>query len=156
MPPAKGDGILYQETVRPPIWLLTFLFFLLASVALSIWAAFDNRAGLITLILAIVALPVINHAMLLRISVDAKELRVGRAHIEREYLDHAVPLSIDQMRLIRGREADPAAYLALRFWQPRGVRIGLRDARDATPYWLVSSKKANDLAAVLNTMKSEV
>lgn len=153
MPPAKDDGILYQETVRPPIWLLAFLFFLLASVALSIWAAFDNRAGLIALILAVVALPVINNAMLLRISVDPKELRVGPAHIERHYLGEAVPLTIDQMRLTRGREADPAAYLALRFWQPRGVKIGLQDARDATPYWLISSKKADDLAQVLNNQQ---
>jgi len=150
VPPAKEDGILYQETVRPPIWVLAFLFFLLGSVALSIWAAFDNRAGLIALILAIAAPPVINNAMLLRISVDTKELRVGPAHIERQYLGEAVSLTIDQMRLTRGRDADPAAYLALRFWQPRGVKIGVQDGRDATPYWLISSRKANDLAQALN------
>jgi hypothetical protein len=66
-----------------------------------------------------------------------------------------VALTIDQMRLTRGRDADPAAYLALRFWQPRGVKIGVRDQRDATPYWLISSKKANDLAQVLNNQKKE-
>ncbi|HEY3292221.1 MAG TPA: DUF3093 domain-containing protein [Candidatus Nanopelagicaceae bacterium] len=155
MPPVKDERILYKETVRPPLWLLAFIFFLLASVALSIWAAFDNRSGLIALILAVIALPVINNAMLLHIRVDAMELRVGRAHIERQYLDGAVALTIDQMRLTRGRDADPAAYLALRFWQPRGVKIGVRDQRDATPYWLISSKKANDLAQVLNNQKKE-
>lgn len=151
MPPVNDERILYQETLRPPIWLLGFLFFLLASVALSIWAAFDDRSGLITLILAIAALPVINKAMLLRIRVDASELRVGRAHIERKYLDHAIALTMDEMRLTRGRDADPAAYLALRFWQPRGVKIGVRDVRDSTPYWLISSKNAQGLAEALNS-----
>lgn len=150
MQPAK---ITHAETVRPPIWLLAFIFFLLGSLALSIWAAFDNRAGLIALILALVALPVINHAMLMRISVSSSELRVGRAHIERGYLGPAHLLTIDQMRLTRGRDADPAAFLALRFWQPRGVKIEIHDARDSTPYWLISSKNAQGLVEAL-TKKS--
>jgi hypothetical protein len=129
---------------------VAFIFFLLGSLALSIWAAFDNRAGLIALILALVALPVINQAMLMRISVTATEFRVGRAHIERTYLGPARDLSIDQMRLTRGRDADPAAYLALRFWQPRGVKIDVLDARDSTPYWLISSKNPKGLVEALN------
>lgn len=148
--PSEGQKVSYKETLRPPIWLLGFIFFLLASVALSIWAAFDNRSGLIALILAVLALPVINNAMILRITLDEGELRVGRAHIQHRYLNEAVALSTEQMRLTRGRDADPAAYLALRFWQPRGVKIGVQDSRDATPYWLISSKKAVEFAAVLN------
>lgn len=150
MSPSKENKVFYKETLRPPVWLLAFLFFLLASVALSIWAAFDNRSGLISLILAIVAMPVINNAMILRISVDENELRVGRAHIERAYLARPIALTIDETRLIRGRDADPAAYLALRFWQPHGVKISVRDPRDSTPYWLISSKNAKGLVNALN------
>jgi hypothetical protein len=146
----QPQKILYSETVRPPIWLLAFIFFLLGSVALAIWAAFDNRSGLIALILAIAALPLLNNAVLLRISLDSHELRVGRAHIDRAFLGQGQVLSIDEMRLTRGRNADPAAYLALRFWQPRGVKIDLRDARDSTPYWLISSKNSNGLVEALN------
>lgn len=142
--------IIHSETLRPPLWLLAFIFFLLGSVALSIWAAFDNRSGLIALILALVALPIINHSMLMRITVSQTELRVGRAHIERTYLGPAHVLTIDEMRMTRGRDADPAAYLALRFWQPRGVKIEINDARDSTPYWLISSKNAKGLVEALN------
>lgn len=142
--------IIHSETLRPPLWLLAFIFFLLGSVALSIWAAFDNRSGLIALILALVALPIINNAVFLRITVSETELRVGRAHIERTYLGSAHVLTIDEMRLTRGRNADPAAYLALRFWQPRGVKIEINDARDSTPYWLISSKNAKGLVEALN------
>lgn len=150
MQPSKQERVLYKETLRPPFWLLAFVFFLLASVALSIWAAFDDRSGLIALILAVAAMPAINNAMILRISVDENELHVGRAHIERVYLDHPIALTIDEMRLTRGRNADPAAYLALRFWQPRGVKISVRDPRDLTPYWLISSKNAKGLAGALS------
>lgn len=147
---AEKDGkIIFSETVRPPLWLLAFVFFLLGSVALSVWAAFDNLAGLITLILALVALPVINNAMLLRIEITQKNLRVGPAHIQRAYLGQATALGIERMRLTRGRDADPAAYLALRFWQPRGVKIEVKDDRDPTPYWLVSSKNAKALVEAL-------
>lgn len=147
MQPEKN---IYSETVRPPVWLLAFIFFLLSSVALAIWAAFDNRSGLIALFLSIAVLPLINNAMLLRISLSPSELRVGRAHIARTYLGLAQVLTIDEMRLSRGRNADPAAYLALRFWQPRGVKIDIRDARDSTPYWLISSKNAKGLVEALN------
>jgi hypothetical protein len=146
----KEEMLIYSETLRPPLWLLTFIFFLLASVALAIWAAFDNRSGLIALILALGILPVMNNAMLLRISLSDSELRVGRAHIPRTYLGRAQVLTIDDMRLTRGRDADPAAYLALRFWQPRGVKIEIRDVRDSTPYWLISSKKAKGLVEALS------
>ena len=147
---AEKDGkVIFSETVRPPLWLLAFIFFLLGSVALSIWAAFDNLAGLITLILSLIALPVINNAMLLRIEITQKVLRVGRAHIQRRYLGEATALDVERMRMTRGRDADPAAYLALRFWQSHGVKIEVKDDRDPTPYWLVSSKKAKGLVEAL-------
>ncbi len=147
----QTEKVIYSETLRPPLWLLAFIFFLLASLALAIWAAFDNRSGLIALIISLALLPLINNAMLLRISINASELRIGRAHIARAYLGLAQSLSIDEMRLTRGRNADPAAYLALRFWQPRGVKIDLRDARDPAPYWLISSKNASRLVDALAT-----
>jgi hypothetical protein len=149
MPEKKEEIVIYSETVRPPFWLLAFIFFLLGSAALAIWAAFDNRSGLIALIIALALLPVLNYAMVLRISLTERELRVGRAHIERTYVGRSQVLTIDEMRLTRGRDADPAAYLALRFWQPRGVKIEVRDARDSTPYWLISSKNAKRLVEAL-------
>jgi hypothetical membrane protein len=83
MPEKKEEMVIYSETVRPPFWLLAFIFFLLGSVALAIWAAFDNRSGLIALIIALALLPVLNYAMVLRISLTERELRVGRAHARR-------------------------------------------------------------------------
>lgn len=140
----------YSEVVKPPLWLLAFIFFLLASVALSIWAAFDNPAGVIALAVGIGFLFIIRNALIMRIDLTSSELRVGSAHIDRSYLADATELSVEQMRLTRGRDADPAAFLAIRFWQPHGVKITLDDPRDPTPYWLISVKNAKGLVEVLN------
>lgn len=147
--PEKNTQTNYAEVVRPPFWLISFIFFLLGSLALSIWAAFDNPAGQIALTIAIIAVLVISDQVAMQIGVSETELRVGDAHIERIYLGQVQVLSSEEMRLARGRDADPAAFLAIRFWQPRGIKIKICDPRDPTPYWLVSSKRAGLLSEAL-------
>jgi len=139
------------EVVKPPIWLLAFIFFLLASVALSVWAAFANPAGLVTLAIGIVLLFFVRNALIMRIDLTSRELRIGSAHIDRAYLGEVKELTIEEMRLARGRDADPAAFLSIRFWEPHGVKITVDDPRDPTPYWLISAKNAKGLVEALKT-----
>ncbi len=145
----KAEKILYSESVRPPLWLIAFIFFLLSSLALSIWAAFDNPAGQISLALSFGAVAFMAIKVALKIEVSADEFRAGNAHIELKYLGKVEELSVARMRLIRGRDADPAAFLAIRFWQPRGIKIEVCDPRDPTPYWLVSSRRGAELVQAL-------
>ena len=84
------------------------------------------------------------------IEVDEKELRINNAHIELKYLGDIRILDTDSMRLVRGRDADPAAFLAMRFWTSRGVLVRVKDDRDTTPYWLITSKRGDQLAAALS------
>ena len=53
------------------------------------------------------------------------------------------------MRLQAGRDADARAYLLLRPYLKRGVRIDLTDPSDPAPYWLISSRRPDGLAAAL-------
>jgi hypothetical protein len=53
------------------------------------------------------------------------------------------------MSLMRTRNADPAAYLAIRFWTSHGVKIEISDERDRTPYWLVTTKRGGELIQAL-------
>ncbi|MEI9907484.1 MAG: DUF3093 domain-containing protein [Actinomycetota bacterium] len=137
--------------VRPPFWLLLFIFFLLASLAVSIWAAFNDLTGLIALLLGLAATLWLRRSLALHIYLTEDELRVGNAHIERKYLADVVALNDVQMKLVRGRDADPAAFLALRFWQPRGVKININDERDPTPYWLITSKNSEKFRQALTS-----
>jgi hypothetical protein len=142
--------VIFREVLRPPIWVLAFIYFLFLSIVLSVWAALDNRATLVTLALSTIALIWISIAMTSEITFDGEVLRIDKANIDLKYLGKATVLDKNAMRLLRTRDADPAAYLAIKFWEPRGVRIELNDARDKTPYWLVTSKRGEEIAALLN------
>jgi len=141
--------VLFKEVIRPPLWLLAFIYFLLLSLVIAIWAAFDNQSALIAWIAATAGVAIIALSARSGITLDANELRIGRAHIEVKYLKSVALLTKDEMRLLRTRDADPAAYLAITFWISTGVKITLQDERDSTPYWLVSSRKAEELTRTL-------
>ena len=145
---AKSE-VIFKEVIRPPLWLLAFIYFMFLSLVVAIWAALDNRSAFIALILATVALITIARSARSEIVVTENELRVGRAHIELKYLSKVEQIDTQQMRLLRTRDADPAAYLAITFWISTGVKITLQDDRDPTPYWLVSCKKSKELTSTL-------
>jgi hypothetical protein len=142
--------VIFREVLRPPIWVLAFIYFLFLSIVLSVWAALDNRATLVTLALSTIALIWISISMTSEITFDGEVLRIDEANIDLKYLGEATVLDKNAMRLLRTRDADPAAYLAIKFWEPRGLRIDLNDSRDKTPYWLVTSKRGEEIAALLN------
>ena len=141
--------MLFREVIRPPLWLLAFIYFLLLSLVIAIWAAFDNRSAFIAWVCATISIVAISFSARSVIALDENELRIGRAHIELKYLESVELLTKDQMRLLRTRDADPAAFLAITFWISTGVKITLKDERDSTPYWLVSSRKSEELTSTL-------
>lgn len=142
--------MIFKEVLRPPIWLLAFIYFLLLSLVIAIWAAFDNNVALVAFIVATIAIVYIAIAMRSTITLDGDELRIDRAHIEIKYLGSATVVDSQTMRLLRTRDADPAAYLAIRFWISKGIKITVVDPRDPTPYWLITSKRGEEIAALLD------
>ena len=141
--------MVFREVIRPPLWVLAFIYFLFLSLVIAIWAALDNRSALISWIAATLGIIAIAIRWRTEITVDEKELRIGGAHIELKYLKEVSALSAQEMRLMRTRDADPAAFLALAFWIPAGVKIVLNDDRDSVPYWLISVRKSEELTRTL-------
>ncbi len=135
--------------LRPPIWVLAFIYFMFLSLVIAIWAAFDTIATMVAFTIATLAMPFIALSLTSRISVDQRELRIDKAHIELKYLGKVTVLDSDAMRMLRTRDADPAAFLAIKFWAAKGIKIEVTDQRDSTPYWLVTSKRGEKLAALL-------
>jgi hypothetical protein len=141
--------VIFTEVLRPPLWVLAFIYFMLLSLVIAIWAALDATATIGAFILATLAIPVIAKSLTSKITVSENELRIDKAHIERKYLGKVTVLDSDAMRLLRTRDADPAAYLAIKFWAAKGIKIEITDSRDTTPYWLITSKRGEELAASL-------
>lgn len=138
-----------REVIRPPLWVLAFIYFMFLSLVIAIWAALGNTSALIALIAATALIFFIAIAARSQIVLTDTELILGKAHIERKYLGEITILDRDAMRLIRTRDADPAAFLAIKFWISTGVKIAINDDRDPTPYWLVSTRKAEELKRTL-------
>ena len=57
--------------------------------------------------------------------------------------------SADKAALLRGPRADPAAHLFLRPYVKRAVYVGVADPSDGVPYWLISTRHPDRLAAAL-------
>lgn len=143
----------FKERSPWPIWLWLFLLFLAASLALAVWAALGTRWGSITMLVQCLGLIFLSQKTVLTIEVSEDQLRVGDAHIDRKFLGQVIALSSDEMRQWRGPRSDPAGFMVLRFWIATGVKIEIKDPNDPTPYWLVSSKKAQPLVAALSLNK---
>jgi hypothetical protein len=141
--------MVFREVIRPPLWVLAFIYFMFLSLVIAIWAALDNRSALISWIAATLGIIAIAIRWRTQITVDENELRIGQAHIELKYLKQVSALSRDEMRRMRTRDADPAAFLALAFWIPTGVKILINDDRDSVPYWLISVRKSEELTSTL-------
>jgi hypothetical protein len=84
-----------------------------------------------------------------RVSVGNGEFRAGRAHIPLEHVGEVEALDPERTRLVAGREADARAYLLLRPYLKRSVRVTITDERDPAPYWLVSTRHPDALVAAL-------
>ncbi len=86
-----------------------------------------------------------------RITVSDDVLRAGAATVPLRLCADAVTLDASATRALRGPLADARAFLLLRPYIATGVRVGLADARDPTPYWLLSSRRPDELAGAVRT-----
>ncbi|HET9761644.1 MAG TPA: DUF3093 domain-containing protein [Nocardioidaceae bacterium] len=140
----------YDERLGVPLrwWALATMF--LASmliaflVATPAWVAVAGTAVLVALVLTLF----LGYGAA-RVSVRDGVLTAGRARISLEHVGEVEALDAARTRLLAGREADARAYLLLRPYLSRAVRIGIDDPADPTPYWLVSSRRPDRLAAAL-------
>ena len=139
----------FREIIRPPLWLIAFIYFMLFSLVLAIWAAFDNRTAIGAAIVAVVIGALALFKIKGEINCDGQELRVGRAHIGYQFCGEVTVLSRAEFLRARTREVDPAAHLALFFWISEGVKIEITDPRDPTPYWLISTRHGKDIKRAL-------
>jgi hypothetical protein len=89
-----------------------------------------------------------------RVAVADGRLQAGKARIGLEHVGEVTPLDAEAMRRLAGRDADARAYLLLRPYLKRGVRVEITDPADPAPYWLISSRRPDRLAAALMGTRS--
>jgi hypothetical protein len=84
-----------------------------------------------------------------RVSVADGWLRAGRARIEAAYVGEVTALDAEETRRVAGPEADARAYLLLRPYLKRAVRVEITDPADPAPYWLLSTRHPDELATAV-------
>ncbi len=84
-----------------------------------------------------------------RVSVSGGELHAGAAHVPLTLLRDARALDPATTRHELGPGLDARAHLCLRGWVRTAVRVELDDPADPTPYWVVSTRHPEALAAAL-------
>jgi hypothetical protein len=139
--------MLFRERLTVPLiwWLLAGLFAL--SVLLAVGAYLGPTWGVgAAVAITIVATAIFVSASIV-ISVDSQEIRVGRASIEHAYIAACRALDAEQTRQRAGVAADARAHLVLRPYVKTAVEITLNDQDDPVPYWLLSTRRPQKLAA---------
>ncbi|MBD7916714.1 DUF3093 domain-containing protein [Cellulomonas sp. Sa3CUA2] len=84
-----------------------------------------------------------------RVEVARGTLRAGTAQIPVRLL--AAPRVLDRaaLRTELGPALDARAFACLRSWIGTAVRVEVRDPQDPTPYWIVSTRRPDELVAAL-------
>lgn len=76
-------------------------------------------------------------------------LRVGSTHLPRAHVGDVAVLDPRDFRAELGPQADARAWLRTRPYIDAGVRVEVADPSDPTPYWLISSRHPEAVAAAL-------
>jgi hypothetical protein len=142
------EKILYREWQYPRI--SSFLPLLLFVPAVWIVAApFKTDAGIfigLGLCLIGIALKLLNAPHIL---VTDQLLRIGSASIPRKALGEVLVVAKDNQFFERGANLDARAQVFLKYGLPELLKVKVIDPNDPTPYLLVSSRNAKDLASAL-------
>jgi len=84
------------------------------------------------------------------IEVTDGRLRAGKAQIAVDLLGAVTTMDdAEAMRTALGPALDGRAFVCLRAWARTGVQVELKDPLDPTPYWLLSTRRPQELAAAL-------
>jgi len=144
----------FRERLTVPImwWVLACLFSL--SVLIAVAAYLGPTWGVGTAIATFLAAAAIFASASIVISVGDQEIHVGRATIEHAYIAGCRALTAEETRRRTGIEADARAHLVLRPYIKTAVEITLEDPMDPVPYWLVSTRRPQRLAAALEDAAS--
>ncbi|MET8576126.1 DUF3093 domain-containing protein [Streptomyces sp. NPDC005012] len=89
-----------------------------------------------------------------RIRVAGDTLIAGEARVPLSALGEAEVLDPAEARAWRSHKADPRAFMLLRAYVPRALRIVVVDPQDPTPYLYLSSREPERLAAAVEAART--
>jgi len=145
----------YDERLGVPLrwWAQGVMF--VASLWLALIVAVPGPAAWLCsgIALTLLALLLLSYGSA-RTSVEDGWFRAGRARIEAVHLGAVTALDAEETRRVAGPEADARAYLVLRPYLKRAVKVEITDPADPAPYWLVCTRHPEELAKAITELAS--
>jgi len=144
----------YHERLRVPVswWVLGMISILMLGAGFLAGFDWEPALAVYATLTAGLAAILIGWGRL-RTEVADGELRVGRDRLPLAVAGEVTPLDEDQTRALRGPRADPAAYLMARPYLPRAVYIAVDDPLARGPYWLIGTRRPEELAAAIEAAR---
>ncbi|NLB46299.1 MAG: DUF3093 domain-containing protein [Microbacteriaceae bacterium] len=142
----------YRERLWPSLWLLGILLLLLPSVMLIVIPL--NAA--LAVPIAIATYVIIAGTLILvspKVEVTGDSLVAGNAHIPLSMLGDVTLLGSSSLKRVIGPEADARAYLVVRGHLHQGIKVAVTDERDPAPYWVITSRKPQELARAIENAR---
>lgn len=139
----------YRERLWPSPWIYVAPLLLLPA-SILVLAPVSLPAGIATGIILYVATVGALTVTAPVIEVRDGRLHAGRADIALAHVGEAVGADAAAARVERGTGLDARAYLVIRGWVQPVVRVPITDPSDPAPYWLLSTRHPDELAAAIN------
>ena len=143
---------IYREKLWPAWWLFVATA-LVIPASLLVFVPINFTTGVIV---AIVLYSGCCLALVLGspvIEVTDDRLVAGRATLPIEATGVAAAFRGEEARLQRGQKLDARAWLLIRGWVAPVVTVAVVDDGDPTPYWLLSTRNPEALAAAIAQAK---
>jgi hypothetical protein len=144
------NQLLFREKLTPPLWGWVALTGFSLMLAISVSAVFGNFVAIIVFLILDVLFIFIAIRFSPVIKVDDQYLYANKAKLPLKIISQATSLNARQTTKIRGVDADPKCFSATSPLINTAIRIDFEDLADPHTYWLLSTRKPEQLSKVLN------
>lgn len=140
---------LYRERLWPAVWLYV-AYALVIPASLLVLLPISVAAGVATAVVLYAACIGFLFVQSPKLEVTDRAFTAGKASIPTQFIGETTVHTGADAVAARGVDLDARAWLLLRGWVQPVVQVQIIDPEDPTPYWLVSTRNPNELAAALD------